>query len=240
MAYAESAVRTIGEMSRVLMAGAKHLPSSCWGLSDVWAAYLHDKLPQKKAGMSPFEYRNHREPDLRLFFVHVFGCPCQYAPIEGAEHKRASKTEWAWFVGVQWPMVLLLRPEDNKVISVSRHKVHCHEEAYAKYDPSTGGNPLEHFAVPKVDLEGEKTKGENLQTIKEYKEKFKIPDHVLSVKCLSDFNRHPEINEALPRTAPPEKMEIFLVLNTAIRGRKSSSRIWTTAISMLCWRRLKR
>jgi hypothetical protein len=44
-------------------------------------------------------------------------------------------------------MVLILRPEDNKVISVSRHKVHCHEEAYAKYDPSKGGNPLESFAA---------------------------------------------------------------------------------------------
>ncbi len=115
-------------------------------------------------------------------------------------------------------MVLLLRPEDNKVISVSRHKVHCHEEAYAKYDLSTGGNPLEYFAVPKVDLEGEKTKVENLQTIKEYKDKFKILDHGLSVKCLSDFRRILEINEALPRTAPPPKMEIFSALNTAIRG----------------------
>ncbi len=52
-------------------------------------------------------------------------------------------------------MVLLLRPEDDKVISVSRHKVQCHEEAYAKYDPSKGGSPLETFAVPKLDLEGE-------------------------------------------------------------------------------------
>ena len=117
-------------------------------------------------------------------------------------------------------MVLLLRPEDNKVISVSRHKVHCHEEAYAKYDPATGGNPLEHFAVPKVDLENEKTKGENLQTIKDYKEKYKIPDHVLSVKCLSDFNRHPEINEALPRTAPPEKMENFFGPQHSNQGEK--------------------
>jgi hypothetical protein len=214
MAYVESAVRTIGEMSRVLMAGAKHLPSSCWGLSDLYAARLHDLLRQKKTGMSPFEFRHHREPNLDIFFVHIFGCPCQYAPIQGAEHKRASKTEWAWFVGVQWPMVLLLRPEDNKVISVSRHKVHCHEEAYAKYDPT--------------------------KTIKDYKDKFKIPDHVLSVKCLSDFNRHPEMNEALPRTAPPAKMEFFLTLNTAIRGRKSSSLIRTTATLMLCWRRSKR
>ena len=220
MAYAESAVRTLGEMSRVLMAGAKHLPSSCWGLSDLHAARLHDLLPQKRTGMSPFEFRHHRAPDLDVFFVHVFGCPCQYAPIQGAEHKRASKTEWAWYVGVQWPMVLLLRPEDNKVISVSRHKVHCHEEAYARYDPTTGGNPLEHFAVPKVDLEGEKTKGENLKTIKDYKEKFKIPDHVLSVKCLSDFNRHPEMNEALPRTAPPAQMENFFDPQHSNQGEK--------------------
>ena len=221
MAYAESAVRTLGEMSRVLMAGAKHLPSSCWGLSDLHAARLHDLLPQKRTGMSPFEFRHHRAPDLDVFFVHVFGCPCQYAPIQGAEHKRASKTEWAWYVGVQWPMVLLLRPEDNKVISVSRHKVHCHEEAYAKYDPTTGGNPLEHFAVPKVDLEGEKTKGENLKTIKDYKEKFKIPDHVLSVKCLSDFNRHPEMNEALPRTAPPAQMGKFFDPQHSNQGEKT-------------------
>jgi hypothetical protein len=29
------------------------------------------------------------------------------------------------------------------------------------------------------------------------------------VKCLSDFNRHPELNEAMPRTEPPEKMARF-------------------------------
>jgi hypothetical protein len=42
-------------------------------------------------------------------------------------------------------MVLLLGPEDEKVISVSRHKVHCHEEAYAKYDPSKGGKSVGTF-----------------------------------------------------------------------------------------------
>ena len=71
-----------------------------------------------------------------------------------------------------------------------------------------------------MDLEGEKTKGENLHTIKEYKEKFKIPDHVLSVKCLSDFNRHPEMNEALPRTEPPEKMENFFGPQQSNQGEK--------------------
>jgi hypothetical protein len=33
MAYAESAFRVIGEMSRTLLAGAKHLPKNCWGLA---------------------------------------------------------------------------------------------------------------------------------------------------------------------------------------------------------------
>ncbi len=67
---------------------------------------------------------------------------------------------------------------------------------------------MENFAVPKVDIDRERSKAENLEMIKEYKEKYKIPDHVLSVKCLSDFSRNPEMNEALPRTAPPEKMGI--------------------------------
>ena len=117
-------------------------------------------------------------------------------------------------------MVLILRPEDDKVISVSRHKVHCHEEAYAKYDPSKGGNPLENFAVPKIDLDKIRAKEENLQAIAEYKEQFQIPDHVLSVKCLSDFCRHPELNEAMPRTEPPEKMMSYFEPQHSDQGEK--------------------
>jgi hypothetical protein len=71
MAYAESAVRTIAEMSRVQMAGAKHLPSSCWGLSDLNAGYTHEFLPQKRTGVSPFEYKFNRKPDLDVFLVHL-------------------------------------------------------------------------------------------------------------------------------------------------------------------------
>jgi hypothetical protein len=122
-------------------------------------------------------------------------------------------------------MVLILRPEDNKVKSVSRHKVHCHKEAYAKYDPAKGGNPLEHFAVPKINLESVKAKEENLQEIQDYKEKFQIPDHILSVKCLSDFNRHPELNEAMPRTEPPEKMARFVDPQQSNQGEKTYSPI---------------
>ncbi len=31
-------------------------------------------------------------------------------------------------------MALILRPEDNKILSISRKKIHCHEMMYAKFD----------------------------------------------------------------------------------------------------------
>ena len=89
MAYAESAVRVIGEMSRSLMAGAPHLDESCWGLADVQAAYIHNFMPQQsKEDMSPYERKTFRTPDLDAMFVRVFGCPAQYEPYKGALHKR--------------------------------------------------------------------------------------------------------------------------------------------------------
>ncbi len=87
--------------------------------------------------------------------------------MEGAEHKRARKTEWGWFVGMQMPMCLVLRPEDEKIISVSRKKIIVHEEFYAKYDPTKGGLPLDNFVVPVVNLDEVKTEQENLETIRE-------------------------------------------------------------------------
>jgi hypothetical protein len=74
--------------------------------------------------------------------------------------------------------------------------------------------------VPKINLESIKAKEENLQEIQDYKERFQIPDHVLSVKCLSDFNRHPELNEAMPRTEPPEKMARYFEPQQSNQGEK--------------------
>jgi hypothetical protein len=41
LAYAESAVRTLGQMSRAQMIGSPHLPQMMWGLSDLYAAHVH-------------------------------------------------------------------------------------------------------------------------------------------------------------------------------------------------------
>ena len=81
LAYAESAVRVLGQMSRSLMLGAPHLPAFCWGLSDYQAAYIHGFIPQRhRQKKSPYEFTTGMKPDLDLMFLHTFGCPCQYEP----------------------------------------------------------------------------------------------------------------------------------------------------------------
>ena len=196
LAYAESAVRTLGQMSRSLMIGAPHLPKMMWGLSDIHAAYIHMTIPQKgKGGISPYEITTGRVPDKDLLFIRVFGCPCQYEPANSVDHKRAAKTEWGWYVGVQWPMVLILRPFDQKILSISRKKVHCHEEMYAKYDPETMTRPKIDFKDFKLDKEEIDAAIEEAnapeQTVNVDDE---VPDHVLSIKVLSDKRRNQSMN----------------------------------------------
>ncbi len=184
MAYAESAVRVIGQMGSTLMCGAPHLPGFCWGLGDLYTTYVHNFLPQDKNKCSPYELRTQREPDLDHFFVRVFGAPRQYEPMGGADHKRGKKTEWGWFVGMQMPMCIVLRPQDDKILSISRKKIVVHEECYANYEPSMGMNPLASFTfdTPTIKTDALKTQIENLEMIMDYKELMQIPDHVLSVK----------------------------------------------------------
>ena len=53
-----------------------------------------------------------------------------FAPIDGPIHKRAPINEEGYFLGYQWPAMLVLRKSDGKVISVSRQKVRVYESAY--------------------------------------------------------------------------------------------------------------
>jgi hypothetical protein len=218
MAYAENAVMTIAAMSRSLMAGAPHLKGFCWGLADLHAANIHHVIPQQsRNNMSPYEYKLKREPNREALFIHVFGCPVQYEPYGGALHKRAPKTEWGYYVGVQWPMVLVLREEDWKVISVSRKKVLCHEERYAKSNLPMTINSIADATKLKADLESLRNENEGLEVITNYKETFNIPDHVLSVKSLDDYKRNPELNEATP-TDPPRQITAAFSPHPADQG----------------------
>ncbi len=62
--------------------------------------------------------------------IKVFGAPLVFAPIDGPIHKRAAINEEGYFLGYQWPAMLVLRKSDGKVISVSRQKVRVYESAY--------------------------------------------------------------------------------------------------------------
>jgi hypothetical protein len=88
---------------------------------------------------------------------------------------------------------------------LSRKKIVVNEECYARYDPTMGTNPLANFTfeTPEIRIDEVKTQTENLQKISDYKKLMNIPDHVLSVKGLSDYKRHPELNEPTPDTRPP-------------------------------------
>jgi hypothetical protein len=139
LAYAERAVRTIADKSRAMLLGAPHLPKSLWGLSDLYAVVVHDVLQPERASKSPYEIRTNKKPNVDHLHIKVFGCPCQFAPMGGPEHKRASKTEWGYFVGIQWPMCLVF--QDNQILSVSRKKLLCHEGMYANFDPTLSQVP---------------------------------------------------------------------------------------------------
>jgi hypothetical protein len=191
MEYAESVVRAIAEMSRSLMAGAPHLDESFWGLADVYAAVIHKTLPQRSKGnISPYEKTTSRVPDTGMMLIRVFGCPAPYEPHGRALHKRGRKTEWGYFVGVQWPMALILRIEDVKIISVSRKKVLCHEEIYATLDATKGMTPDTSIDSYNLNLENVKGKVEALNKISEFKKIYNILDHVLSIKFLDDYKRN--------------------------------------------------
>jgi hypothetical protein len=102
LAYAERAVRSIGEKSRAMLLGAPHLPNSMWGMADIHAGNVIDVLPRVERGnKSPYEFRRNKKPNVDHLFLKVFDCPCQYSPMDGPEHKRASKTEWGYYVGMQ-------------------------------------------------------------------------------------------------------------------------------------------
>ena len=131
LACAESGVRTLGKLSRSMMLNAPHLPKWCWGLADKNATYVHDVLPQKSKGnKSPFEMRTGKKPNIKDLHVKVFGAPCSYAPMGGAEHKRGQLTERGYFLGMQWPMCLVLNGAMDNIVNVSRKKIRVYEGSY--------------------------------------------------------------------------------------------------------------
>ena len=81
-------------------------------------------------------------------------------------------------------MVLILRPDDNKILSVSRKKVVCHEQMYAKFDSTKQDRPTINFSdfrlsADEIDKAVAKAKYEDSKLIAE--RTASIPDHDLSI-----------------------------------------------------------
>ena len=64
----------------------------------------------------------------------------------GPEHKRAALCDWGWFLGVEWPFVLVGTKVENwkdcKVLNISRKKIRVYEGQYAFLPTSTEYLPL--------------------------------------------------------------------------------------------------
>ena len=108
-------------------------------------------------------------------------------------------------------MLLVLRPEDKKVISVSRKKIHCHELCYAKFDPTTQSRPVIHFTdftmnENEVTAAIEEAEKKDKEQMAAYKEDESLPKHVKSIKSQYDYKRNRDLNMAQPTPRPHPAM----------------------------------
>ena len=104
--------------------------------------------------------------------------------MEGPVHKRAEMTVEGYFVGVQHPMVMIIRKSDMKLISCSKKKFVVYEEAYItplKYSPSELGAAV-------IDVErnvDESSLPESVSSDKGNVSGGPYPTHVHSMKSVS-------------------------------------------------------
>jgi hypothetical protein len=189
VSFVETAHRVVGARSRAMMIGAPHLPKWCWALADKHAVYVGRLLPQSTRNWKSAYWLNRKlAPHWRNMAIHVFGAPCAYAPMEGPIHKRAARTEEGYFVGVQHPMVLVLRKRDFKLISCSRKKVLVYESIYT-LPLSLSSSQLEQ------QLQSQQKEGQS-EIINQKQHDDERPKHVQSIKSVSAHTVPP------PNTVP--------------------------------------
>ena len=131
----EKAVQDLRRKTRALLDAAPHLSrEKMWGLGDGYSTWLHYVLPGPNGAPSPYQLCEGRPPNLKQLFIKTWGCPVSFKPmkksLDAPANKNANVTADGWFVGIQWPMLLILSKKLKKVVSVSRKKVVCYESVY--------------------------------------------------------------------------------------------------------------
>jgi len=201
VSFVETAHRVVGARSRAMMLGAPHLPKWCWALADKHSVYVGRLLPQSTRNWKSAYWLNRKlAPHWRNMAIHVFGAPCAYAPMEGPIHKRAARTEEGYFVGVQHPMVLILRKHDFKLISCSRKKVLVYESIYTL--------PL---SLSSSQLEQELQYKQNESQVESMKDKRQHgdgkPQHVQSIKSISAHTAPPPNTTGTTKFRAPTELD---------------------------------
>jgi hypothetical protein len=119
-------------------------------------------------------------------------------------------------------MVLILRPEDHKILSISRKKVYCHEMMYAKFDAETQTRPRIDFKNFTLDADEVDAAIQKVRELGERKRQSDsttnlgtdilvdvIPSHVLSVKALSDSKRNQHLLTPDDRVIPSDMIKTY-------------------------------
>ena len=195
VAFVETAHRVIAGRSRAMMIGAPHLPSWTWALADKQSVYVGRFLPQSTRDWKcAYHLNTGKIPDWDYLSIHVFGAPCCFAPMEGPIHKRGELTEEGFFVGVQHPMVMILRKRDMKLISVSKKKFIAYESVYI--------SPLSYSSAKlKTCLE---ERFEDMDKSANDDDKAK---HVLSIKSVSSHTIPIPNSTAVKKFRPPTELD---------------------------------
>ena len=122
-----------------------------------------------------------------------------------------------------------IRPSDNKVLSISRKKIHCHEIMYAKWDPALDTKPrieFSDFVLSETDVDTAIINAKDYVDYVESKRSLlgtegknilpgaenmlvEKPAHVLSVKCLSDHMRNATMNTPTVNEIPKAIQDMY-------------------------------
>jgi hypothetical protein len=173
-----------------------------------------------------------KAPDWRHMFVHVFGAPCLYSPMEGPVHKRAALTLEGFYVGVQHPMALVIRKSDMKLISVSKKKIVVHESCYVaplSFSSDRLRTAIEQgVSLPQTEQDQEAQKPIKVQSIKSMRA-HKIP--VPNTKAARNMRPPTQLDVSADTQSPsqgegcviPEHVSYSDDLATGIRALKEKA-----------------
>ena len=211
MGFAENAVGQMSRMARAMAINAPHLPSCLWSAMYMYAGVLSWILPKKaNDNLTPYECIWGRPPNLKELFIGVFGCPAELRRLPtGAKYKSKldERTQPFYFVGTDYPSVLLYCPAKHKIYRASKRKLRLHEGAYTKTDPLNLLQLKERLIFDDGNYD---TNGETIQTVPTIRT-LSPPDQQLlnEGETPQDLSVHLELGESIQKAVSTDVEEML-------------------------------